>query len=112
MKLKEIKKLISYHCAECDHSCKYKGEEDDEQLLETLTECFEEIDSQFLDKHRWWDTYRKVIKIDDKYIGYITADTTGDESAWEKGFEFDPDQLCEMEATEKTITVFTVKKDK
>jgi hypothetical protein len=43
-------------------------------------------------------------------VGFIDGKTTGDDSAEEKGWEFDPSTICEVEAHEKTITVYEQKK--
>lgn len=109
MKNKKIEELIINHCIDCEHTCKYKG--DDDILEEVLVECFEVEDKQFLSSHRWWNTYRKVIKIEDTYIGYIVAESTGDSGAKELGYEFDPDLICEMLPVEKTIITYVVRKE-
>lgn len=80
----------------------------DSELLEILR-GYDVLHEEKIDMHRWWNEYRYVIKIGDKYVGYVYAETTGDMSPWEAGYEFDPDSICEMERREK-ITVTYVKK--
>lgn len=57
-------------------------------------------------EHRWWTNHERVLKLGDKYIGYDWATTTGDQNAFDKGFEFDEDSLCFMEPYEKTIIAY------
>jgi len=83
----------------------YEKWKDDDELLEILR-YFDTLHKEIIDKHRWWNEYRYTIEVENTYIGYVYAETTGDESAWEKGYEFDPDSICEMERIEKTITTY------
>lgn len=86
-----------------------ESEISDEELYDFLT------DSGFVykgesDSRRWWDEVFTVTRLGDSFIGYISADTTGDESAFEKGWTFDPDTLCYAEPKEITKTIY-VRKD-
>jgi len=86
----------------------YDKWKNDDELLEVLRNnkmLFEEKISE----HRWWNEHRYIIKVGDVYIGYIYAETTGDMSPREAGYEFDPDSICEMKPIQKTITVYIKK---
>jgi hypothetical protein len=47
-----------------------------------------------------------VVEIDGMFIGYDGVETTGDESASEKGWEFDPATIEEYVPVERTITSY------
>ena len=102
---KKIEKFLE------DYSKKdgYGKWENDDELLEILR-GFDVLHKEFIGDHRWWNEYRYTIKIEDTYVGYIYAETTGDMSASEAGYEFDPDSICEMEQVERTITTYIKKK--
>ena len=82
----------------------------DEAIIETITES--EIYRDHGDSHRWWTEYFRVANVDGMLIGYKYAETTGDESARDKGWEFNPNSICEVDAIEKTIIVYQPKRDK
>jgi len=60
-------------------------------------------------KRRWWNEYTYVVEINGMLIGYRDAETTGDMSAQETGFEFDTGSIREYEAKEQTVTVYAPK---
>ena len=80
----------------------------DDELLELLRN-YDILWEEKLEEHRWWNTYRYVIKVGDKYIGYIYAETTGDMGASEAGYVLDPVSICEMKPIQKTITTYVEK---
>ena len=88
----------------------YEKWENDNELLEILR-GFDVLHKELCDEHRHWNEYEYIIKIDDTYLRYIYAETTGDMSAWEAGYEFDPSSICEMEAITKTVTAYIIKKE-
>lgn len=55
--------------------------------------------------YQYWNVYRYVVEVDGMYICYYDAESTGDASASEQGYEFDPDLIHEVKPVEKTITV-------
>ena len=67
---------------------------------------YDELHEERISEHRWWNEVRHVIKVGDKYIGYVYAETTGDMSPPEAGYDFDPDSICEMKQIQKTITTY------
>lgn len=50
--------------------------------------CCTEVQVTKQDNHRWWDEYENVIEIlNDVFIAYSTAKTTGDRTPSEVGYE-------------------------
>ena len=86
----------------------YEKWKNDDELLEVLR-GFDILHKKMISEHRHWNEYRYVIKIEDTYIGYVFSERTGDMSASEAGYDFDPDSICEMEQVEKTITTYIKK---
>ena len=79
----------------------------DEDMLETLEECGEIVFKNVLDERRWWSDVFKVTFLDGMLIGFNSATTTGDDSPKDKGWEFDPTSICEVERHEETKVVVT-----
>lgn len=46
---------------------------------------------------RWWDDIFRVVEVGDRLIGYWDAETTGDDTPGEKGWEFDENTICFVE---------------
>lgn len=88
-----------------------KGYSTDEQsLIETILDNrHKAIYEKRVFPRRWWDEYFVVVSIDGMKIGFMNAQTTGDESPEEKGWQFDPATICEVEETQETVTVYTPK---
>ena len=80
----------------------------DDDLIETLEEAklLWEGDE---DEHRWWTCFTRVVEVDGMYIAYGWAKTTGDMSAKERGWEFDPSFIHEVKPVEETVTIITYK---
>ena len=89
----------------------FKKWENDNELLEVLRNL-DELHKELISEHRWWNEYRYVIKVAETYIGYVYAETTRDMNAWESGYEFETDSICEMKQIEKTITTYIKKEEK
>lgn len=47
-----------------------------------------------------------VVEVDGMLIGFDGATTTGDDSPSDKGWEFNPSSICEVQAKEVTTTVY------
>ena len=103
---KKIEKILE------DDERKYGWDKwrNNDELLEQLRES-DEVYKELIDEHRWWNEYRYTIKVEDTYIGYVYAETTGDMNASETGYDFDPDSICEMTPVEKTITTYVKKEE-
>jgi hypothetical protein len=54
-------------------------------------------------QHRWWNSFDRVIKLEDKFIQFDWASTTGDNSIFDMGWEFDENSVIEVEPFEKVI---------
>ncbi len=81
----------------------------DADLFETLQECGKLVSEETIDSRRHWDEIEKVVKIEDKYISYGAAYTTGDLSPREAGWEFDINTIQEVFPQEETITKIVYK---
>ena len=93
----EIKRIIGA-------ALEKKGyEKNEESILDFLLYSAKEIHSEVTGSRRWWDEVFKVVDVDGTKIGYDWAETTGDDSARDKGWEFDPESVCFVE--EETVTV-------
>ena len=55
---------------------------------------------------RWWNDCFTVVKVDGRLIGFNDAITTGDDTPYEKGWEFDPESICDVVAKEITLTIY------
>jgi len=55
---------------------------------------------------RWWTDCSAVVDVNGMLIGFDDAETTGDDSPRDKGWEFDPSSICEVEAEEVTTTIY------
>jgi len=58
---------------------------------------------------RWWHEVLRVVQVGDHKIGFIDAETTGDENAEEKGWIFDESSICEVEPYEETVVKYREK---
>ena len=77
-----------------------------ENLEETITECGKRLNKKEISRHRWWTTYLYIVELDGMIIGYIDAETTGDDSAHDKGYEDGVCDIHEMKAVEKMVIVY------
>lgn len=80
---------------------------DDNCLLESLVDLV--IYKERKTEHRWWNDYLYIAKIDEKYIGFLWAETTGDDSIYDIGWEFHWDTLAEYEPKEIIKTIYVKK---
>ncbi len=101
--------LIAYNKKMAETHSGFDLHEDDpiilqEELLETLFDCGNEVYREKGDSHRWWNDVWIVKDIDGMLIGYDGAETTGDNSPTEVGWEFNDSSICEVKAVTKTIT--------
>ena len=86
--------------------CKKKNfSTDDATLMETIREG-KRIDRKEIGVHRWWTEYRYTVEVDGILIGYIDAESSGDMSPSEMGYEVDPNSICEMRPVSETITTY------
>lgn len=83
---------------------------DGDPLYENLREFFYEMGGEYchsedLGSSRWWDNLFVVQKINDCFVGYRWAATTGDNNIWDVGWEFNEDSLCFVEPYEETVVL-------
>lgn len=84
--------------------------EDERNLLETLTEA-DVVFSETTKSHRWWNDELRVAKIGENYIGYSWANSTGDTSLNDLGWEFDLDSATFYEPKEVIKVIFVPVED-
>jgi hypothetical protein len=77
----------------------------EQDIIDTIRDA-KVIWSKMTSSRRWWDEEFCVVDIDGMLIGYDGADTTGDENATEKGWEFDPSSICEVIAQQVVKTEY------
>jgi hypothetical protein len=81
---------------------------DDDTLIETIRES-ERVWRGGESGRRWWTDCFTVVTVNGMLIGFGDAITTGDDSPSDKGWEFDPESICEVEAYEVTTTHYKAK---
>ena len=70
----------------------------------------DEIYSEIVDTKRWWKVVFRVVEIDGMFIGFDDAETTGDNSPSDVGFEFNPESIVEVEKVVEIKQVVTYQK--
>jgi hypothetical protein len=81
---------------------------DKRELREFLCWECDVIYEEVFDESRWWDNVFKVAEVDGKLVGFDDANSTGDNTAYENGFEFDANSICFVEPYNKTVTRYRV----
>ena len=76
--------------------------EDDDMILEFLENT---IHVEDYDERRWWIETFCVTELEGKLIGYGGARTTGDDSPYDKGWEFDPSSIHFVEKKVEMVEV-------
>jgi hypothetical protein len=97
--------LLDYFNKNCFEQDKISERDFEEILLYEARPIYEKE----IRHRRWWTDYFTVVKIGDILIGFNSAKTTGDDSRRDKGWEFDLNSICEVEAKEKTIIIYEPK---
>lgn len=89
-----------------------KFQDDSDEMILALLEDSDIIYEEEVDARRWWNDMFYVVKIDGKYIGFDGAETTGDNSPSDVGWEFDMESICEVEKRVeiKEVVTFVPKK--
>ena len=75
----------------------------DEDIIETIRDNKKIWTGDFSGRRHWTDCL-SVVKINGMLIGFNDAQTTGDDSPYDKGWEFEPESICEVAPYEVTIT--------
>jgi hypothetical protein len=79
--------------------------DDDSILLEFLEEDGPIVHHEDYDERRWWTETFNVTEINGRLIGWYGAKTTGDASAEERGWEFEPTEVHFVERRTKTVVI-------
>jgi len=87
----EIGEFLSQH---------FKTDDPVGHLLESPRESVEVTGSR-----RWWDDTIEIVKVGERYFRFLGAQTTGDDNAKDKGWEFDAETIVEVWPIEKQVTV-------
>ena len=77
----------------------------DEDIIETIRYS-KKVWQGDESSRRWWTDCFSVVEVGGMLIGFGDAITTGDDSPRDKGWEFEPDTICEVIAKEVTTTVY------
>lgn len=93
--------------------CASKGCQTSDNSIFGTIRNFDPIWEGERDSYRWWDELFVVVEINGMKIGFVDARTTGDDSPYDKGWEFDPSTICEVEERTETIikTTYTPVKE-
>ena len=83
---------------------------DSEDSIIELIRYSDEIYSEIVDTKRWWKVVFRVVEIDGMFIGFDDAETTGDNSPSDVGFEFNPESIVEVEKVVEIKHVVTYQK--
>lgn len=103
---KKIYEYVKDHMVK-NHSYWSGKEISEEDVAEYILDDYDWKDEG--DSRRWWTTHFCVTNIGDMYIGYVNAFSDGDMSARDKGFEFDPESICEVEPYEVIVVKYRKK---
>jgi hypothetical protein len=93
--------LLDYMNNHPDNRRENTGEPYFETLYDMLSE-YGWLYKEDLHDSRWWTNIFVVDNINGRLIGYNWASTTGDDTPYEKGWEFDEDSICYVEPYEVT----------
>jgi hypothetical protein len=78
---------------------------DDATLFESLMDA-KKVYLETVNERRWWNDIFVVVEIDGHFIGFDSAETTGDNTPNECGWEFDPESICECKSIQETRTIY------
>ena len=105
----KIKKYIANHLI--NHENWQNKDIIENNIIEYLIES-DPIYEENVCSSRWWMNTFRVVKIGELLIGFDWAITTGDENARDKGWEFDPKSICEVEKKEEIkVVIKYIKKE-
>lgn len=86
--------------------CRSKGWRDDDLNVEEVLLYGDTVYTKVDGEHRWWNDVFRVVNVGGTLIGCRGAQTTGDMSPRETGWEFDWNSLCEVERKEVVTVVY------
>jgi hypothetical protein len=74
----------------------------EEHVIETIRDSATVATCDIYNR-RWWAEHTRIVEIDGMFIGFRDAYTTGDESAADKGYAFNPDTIREYKPVPVTV---------
>lgn len=92
--------------------CASKGYPTDDETIARIIQDRDTIWESRRDSRRWWDDVFCVVSINGLEIGFMGARTTGDDSPRDRGWEFDPRTICEVEKHTETVVKTTYRPKK
>jgi hypothetical protein len=95
----ELKEFVKVYC-------RSRGWMDDDLNVEEVLLYGDTVYTRVDGEHRWWNDVFRVIDIDGTLIGCYGAQTTGDNSPRDVGWQFDWNSLCEVERREVVTMVY------
>jgi hypothetical protein len=72
------------------------GEPTEQDMIDEITDSFSVWDGDYSGS-RHWTSFFRVVDVNGMLIGFDWASSDGDMTATEKGWEFDPDSICQVE---------------
>lgn len=96
----KIKNILLLYCKNNNIEIDIKNPK---EVLEFLNWNFAKLYEETVSNHRWWNTVQRVIEVNGMYVSYNDAETTGDDSAYDIGWEFDLNTIKEVEPYEEKI---------
>ena len=85
--------------------CDFTDGDKDKHLFDALCEM-DEVYSEHVGSHRWWDDVWTVVSCDGMLIGYMSASANRDESIMDLGWSLDPRTICRVKPVEKIVTAY------
>ncbi len=86
--------------------CESKGwPTSNNDLIEAMKDG-KEVWSGNEDEHRHWIEYDVVVEIDGMFIQFTSAKGAGDIGAYDAGWEFDENTICEVRPKEIKTTIY------
>ena len=98
----DAKTYIEEFCAKNDWPC-----ECPDDFYETLMEGGDIVYTEDIGSRRWWNDVFCVCDLDGRLIGFDSAETTGDNSPADVGWEFDINTICDVEKKEEVKTIIS-----
>lgn len=88
------------------HNLEKGWDTSEESIIETIRDGGKHVWSGNDKPRRWWTDCFTVVDVGGMLIGFDDAKTTGDDSPTDKGWDFNPESICEVTAKEVVKTVY------
>ena len=86
--------------------CRSRGWQDDDLNVKEVLLYGDTVYTRIDGPHRWWNDVFRVVDVSGTLIGCWGAETTGDNSPYDVGWEFDWKSLCEVERREVVTVIY------